>query len=134
MSFRRRIALASAAAVAIAVVLASLLVYAADLQPAAQPGRQPAAPRASTRASALFASAHDRPTARQRVSALSSSRPPQAGDVAERSCAKAARRAAALSAAPGTCSATAPDPDQVRGYQQVVDSGGTIARALGAAT
>ena len=135
MSFRRRIALASAAAVAIAVVLASLLTYlltsnqlhsqvdeqlrnrartAGRLQRYLKPGRKPAAivksdsERLGLDLNGLDGSARDSEdaTAGQRPGEASL---PRYGPIAKNLFGK-----------------LPPGPDQVRGYQQVVNAAGTI--------
>jgi two-component system sensor histidine kinase MprB len=134
MSFRRRIALASAAAVAIAVVLASLLTYlltsnqlhsqvdeqlrnrartAGRLQRYLKPGRKPAAivktdsERLGLDLNGLDGSARDSEgTAGQRPGEAST---PRYGPIAK-----------------NLFGRLPPGPDQVRGYQQVVNAAGTI--------
>jgi two-component system, OmpR family, sensor histidine kinase MprB len=135
MSFRRRIALASAAAVAIAVVLASLLTYvltsnqlhsqvdaqlrnrartAGRLQRYLKPGKKPAAivksdsERLGLDLNGLDGSAKDSEDATAGQAAGEASAPrygPLASNLFGR---------------------LPPGPDQVRGYQQVVNAAGTI--------
>ena len=106
MSFRRRIALLAAAAVAVAVVLASAAHLPARRAPAARAGRHPAA----------------RPRARPAVHR----EPPRGHAGTHRACSPAppaATPSASLS----------PRPNQVRGYQQLVNSSGKILRRSGSA-
>ncbi len=123
MSFRRRITLASAAAVAVAVVLASRAHLRAHLQPAAQPGRLAAAqPRPTAVAAARYLERHS-PCTRGRGARLPS-------HAASRPRARRRERAgreqrlddAALLRPNLLFGNLPPRPGQVRGYQQLVDA------------
>ena len=144
MSLRRRIALASAAAVAIAVVLASVLVYlltANQLHSQVDNQLQSRA-HETRRLQRLFAVGALKIGANGTASIVSAP-----SDVAiaakeaegdrtpssdERAAKNAEREAAAALAAgasrrPGSLfGKLPPNPDQVRGYQQVVDAGGKV--------
>ena len=153
MSFRRRITLASAAAVAIAVVLASLLVYVltADELHSQVDNQLRSHARETSRLKRLFAAAaegrhrrrgeHRRSTRRAR----SRSRPRRPKATSTRSGAEGGPtrptaatgpRSAALrpgiNAAPGSLfGQLPPNPDQVRGYQQVVEpTASVLARSV----
>ena len=137
MSFRRRITLVSAAAVAIAVVLASLLTYLlASHQLHSQVDAQLRdRGRESTR---LLQFLNDPTRTTQRSAnggppfglALGTSAAGRAGQAAKGQPAKTPRRAHAGARRTGTRSnpfgSLQPEPDQVRGYQQVVGAKGTI--------
>jgi hypothetical protein len=131
VSFRRRITLVSAAAVAIAVVLASLLTYLlASHQLHSQVDAQLRdRGRESTR---LLQFLNDPTRTTQRSAnggppfglALGTSAAGRAGQAAKGQPAKTPRRAHAGARRTGTRSnpfgSLQPEPDQVRGYQQVV--------------
>ena len=142
MSFRRRITLVSAAAVAIAVVLASLLIYVLTSdQLHSQVDTQLRDARArDARLERLFAvgaaGRPGRPPAR--VSAPGAcDRRQELRATSPRRC--AGERAGSAASAPGSRAGSLfgklpPDPDQVRGYQQVVDANGKVLAALRART
>ena len=152
MSFRRRIALVAAAAVAIAVVLASLLVYLlTSNQLHSQVDNQLRSRAHETRrlqrlfavgalrigpnggASIVSAPSDVAIAAKEAEGDKTPKSDERAAQNAEREAADA--RAAEESLRPGSLfGKLPPSPDQVRGYQQVVNAAGKIARALGAAT
>ncbi len=107
MSLRRRITLVSAAAVAIAVVLASLLIYVLTSN---QLHRQVDAQLARRRQSAL------------RLLHLTGGRTPSLAPDADRLRIQGAARPGAS----GLFGRLPAGPDQVRGYQQVIDSSGRV--------
>ena len=144
MSFRRRITIAAAAAVAIAVVLASLLVYVLTAnQLHGQVDNQLRSRAHETRrlqrlfavgalrigpnggASIVSAPSDVAIAAKEAEGDKSPSSDERAARNAEREAASA--RAAGESLRPGSLfGKLPPNPDQVRGYQQVVDAGGKV--------
>ena len=139
MSFRRRIALAAAAAVAIAVVLASLLAYlltANQLRGQVDDQLRSRAHETGACSGCSRRRAADRPERRrqhrQRAERLAIAAKEAEGDTPqrrarrERASAATDDRAADERLARLAVRETAADPDQVRGYQQVVDADGNV--------
>ena len=120
MSFRRRITLVSAAAVAIAVVLASVLTYLlTSHQLHGQVDTQLRNRGATACASSTRGAAR---RARRDGSLLDLTSKARTPDQAAQRCAKATQRAA--HGQRNLFGSLPPRPDQVRGYQQVVEAHG----------
>jgi two-component system sensor histidine kinase MprB len=130
VSFRRRITIASAAAVAVAVVLASLLIYVltsdqlhkqVDAQLTHRGAQAKVLTRALERQGTGKAAAGRRARLRRAVERALG---PPAGGSAATGTHKATTKAGSSSA--NIFGNLPPGPDQVRGYQQVVNASGTI--------
>ena len=144
MSFRRRITIASAAAVAVAIVLASLLTYvltsdqlqrqvdtqlqnrghaAIRLERFLQPGNAPATSLSATERLALdlngIAGDNGKDASETKASA-------SGGTAATRRAGRYPQKASYAAGASNLFGRLPPGPDQVRGYQQVVNSAGRI--------
>jgi two-component system sensor histidine kinase MprB len=135
MSFRRRIAIVSAAAVAIAVVLASLLVYVLTSQQLHSQidSQLRNRGRTASRLVRLLSGQAKTPPGVPRnapfvlgVGALAAPPTASAGKLPPKSSSAARAAAAAAAAAGDLFGRLSPRPDQVRGYQQVVGARGTI--------
>ncbi len=134
MSFRRRITIASAAAVAVAVVLASILTYV--LTSDQLHSQVDAQLRHRARATSGLVRALDakglggaafRRRAQQRLAEERALGTPPPGVVAARPAATGHRGKGATRAGAGNIfSGLSPGPDQVRGYQQMVNAKGAI--------
>jgi two-component system sensor histidine kinase MprB len=130
MSFRRRITIASAAAVAVAVVLASMLIYVLTSDQLhkqvddqlSHRGRQAGVLTRALNAKGTGAAAVSRRARLQR--AVEQALAPAAGGSAGSSAHKPAARTSTH--AGNIFGNLPPGPDQVRGYQQVVNAKGTI--------
>jgi len=128
MSFRRRIALASAAAVAIAVVLASALTYV--LTSNQLHGQVDTQLRQRGRELGRLAPVLERSlraSAKARSAALKSPAGTTIGPFSRRTLSGIAGARSGAAPSPGNLfGRLPPGPDQVRGYQQVIGSGGRI--------
>jgi two-component system sensor histidine kinase MprB len=128
MSFRRRISIVSAAAVAIAVVLASILTYVLtsdQLHSQVDTQLRDRGLEASARARALDAKGLAEPIAGSRALRLAAERAALVPPPIRSTGARDHKGTAATATRTGNIFGS-PGPDQVRGYQQIVNANGAI--------